>query len=67
MRSTRLACFLPLTLSIAAISPARLLADEPSVEGKYLSHPRQVTSGFKKAGEGYFSPDGGTIIYQAVP
>lgn len=38
-----------------------------SVEGKYLSNVRQVTSGFVKAGEGYFSPDGKTIVYQAVP
>jgi Tol biopolymer transport system component len=42
-------------------------AAEDSVEGKYLSNLRQVTSGFVKAGEGYFSPDGNTIIYQAVP
>ncbi len=27
---------------------------------------RQVTSGFLKAGEGYFSPDGKQIVYQAV-
>lgn len=38
-----------------------------SIEGKYLGNIRQVTSGFVKAGEGYFSPDGKTIIYQAVP
>jgi TolB protein len=38
-----------------------------SIEGQYLSNIRQVTSGFVKAGEGYFSPDGRTIIYQAVP
>ncbi len=38
-----------------------------SVEGKYLSHVRQVTSGFDRAGEGYFSPDEKTIIYQAIP
>lgn len=37
-----------------------------SVEGKYLSNVRQVTDGFEKAGEGYFSPDGKTIIYQAI-
>lgn len=49
-------------------------ADEPaasdkpaSIEGKYLSGVRQVTSGMVKAGEGYFSPDGETIVYQAVP
>jgi len=38
-----------------------------SIEGKYLSDVRQVTSGMVKAGEGYFSPDGKTIVYQAVP
>ena len=56
--------------SIAAtlllFSPA-LGEDAPSIEGKYLSNVRQVTSGMVKAGEGYFSPDGAAIIYQAVP
>ncbi|MGE0757593.1 MAG: biopolymer transporter Tol [Pirellulaceae bacterium] len=37
------------------------------VEQKFLGEVRQVTSGFEKAGEGYFSPDGRTIVYQAVP
>ena len=41
------------------------VADEP-IESKYLSNVRQVTHGFVKAGEGYFSPDVKTIIYQAV-
>src|SRR6185295_2991488 len=49
----------------------RVTAEEPavanSIESKTLSNIHQVTSGFVKAGEGYFSPDGGTIIYQAVP
>jgi TolB protein len=36
------------------------------LESKFLSNVRQVTDGFEKAGEGYFSPDGKTIIYQAV-
>src|SRR6476659_9606939 len=40
---------------------------EDSIEGKYLSNVRQVTKGMTKAGEGYFSPDGQTIVYQAVP
>lgn len=40
---------------------------EDSGEGKFLSNIKQVTSGMQKAGEGYFSPDGQTIIYQAVP
>ena len=41
-------------------------AEDKSVEGKFLSHVRQVTSGFAKAGEGYFSPDGTQIVYQAI-
>ena len=41
--------------------------EKPSIESRYLANIRQVTSGFVKAGEGYFSPDGRTIIYQAVP
>ena len=37
-----------------------------SIEPKFLSNIRQVTTGFEKAGEGYFSPDGKSIIYQAI-
>jgi len=40
--------------------------DEKSIEAKFLSNIRQVTDGFEKAGEGYFSPDGETIVYQAI-
>jgi TolB protein len=49
------------------------LADEifdHSLEQPALQNIRQVTfpaMGFSKAGEGYFSPDGKTIIFQAVP
>ncbi len=39
---------------------------EDSVEPRYLSNVRQVTSDFVKAGEGYFSPDQKSIIFQAV-
>jgi TolB protein len=34
-------------------------------ELKYLFNIRQVTTDFVRAGEGYFSPDGKTIIFQA--
>jgi Tol biopolymer transport system component len=43
------------------------LAADDSIESKYLSNIRQVTKGMTKAGEGYFSPDGKSIVYQAVP
>src|SRR6266480_600516 len=47
-------------------APAKDATADQSVEPKFLSHIRRVTFGFVKAGEGYFSPDGKTIIYQAV-
>lgn len=40
-------------------------AEWPAEEGKYLRNIRQLTSTFERAGEGYFSPDGKTIIFQA--
>lgn len=60
-------CALSLALALFAYSQAAAQSAAPSVEGKYLSNVRQVTSGFVKAGEGYFSPDGKQIVYQAVP
>ena len=54
-------------ITLATIHRGAAAGAEESIENKYLSEPRQVTSGFVKAGEGYFSPDGETIIYQAVP
>ncbi len=51
---------------IAAVLPVVALAQE-SVEPKCLTNIRQVTRGMVKAGEGYFSPDGRTIVYQAQP
>ena len=37
------------------------------LEARHLKNIRQVTSGLARAGEGYFSPDGQSIIFQAVP
>jgi TolB protein len=36
-------------------------------EDRYLSNVQQITDDFTKAGEGYFSPDGTQIVFQAVP
>ena len=36
------------------------------LESGYFKNVRQVTSSFVKAGEGYFSPDGTKIVYQAI-
>src|SRR5690348_11569962 len=46
-------------------------ADDPSLvtehELEFLANVRQVTFGLPRAGEGYFSPDGTMIVYQAYP
>ena len=39
--------------------------DWQTLEAKHLTNVRQVTSQFARAGEGYFSPDGASIIFQA--
>ena len=68
-----LATFLSTSAILAADSTAisaeqSAPAAAPS-ESQYLKNIRQLTSSddFAKAGEGYFSPDGKTIIFQGVP
>lgn len=51
---------------ISLIAFSGLAAADDSVESAYLANVRQVTHGFVKAGEGYFSPDARSIIYQAT-
>lgn len=53
-------------IMLAALVSQRATAAD-SVESKFLTNIRQVTTGTVKAGEGYFSPDGRTIVYQAQP
>jgi len=60
-----------LSATFLALLAVPAIAEDPttssSIESKYLNNLRQVTSGMVKAGEGYFSPDGKQIVYQAVP
>jgi TolB protein len=69
-RAPLVALFLCLPLDALAqpggVSPQKT-ASQTSIEGKFLKNMRQVTKGMVKAGEGYFSPDGATIVYQAQP
>ncbi len=53
-------------LALGMISPL-WANDQASIEPQYLSNIRQVTRCFPRAGEGYFSPDGEWIVYQAYP
>lgn len=57
-----------LTALVAAASVAGggACSGQEPLEHQFLSNVRQVTSGFARAGEGYFSPDGGTIVFQAI-
>src|SRR5262249_22282435 len=50
----------------AAGAPAMSPEDVARHEARHLKDIRQVTSGLARAGEGYFSPDGSAIIFQAV-
>jgi TolB protein len=53
--------WLVLVLSLLAAEPA----DWQKAEAVHLKNIRQVTRDFVRAGEGYFAPDGKTIIFQA--
>jgi TolB protein len=55
------ALLLPLLLA----APAQPGDDWKAAETKHLANIKQVTTGFVRAGEGYFSPDGTKIIFQA--
>src|SRR5262245_31964061 len=52
-------------LAFALLVQPPQTADWKEPESKHLANIKQVTSDFVRAGEGYFSPDGRTVIYQA--
>src|ERR1700675_1710648 len=54
--------YLALSLVLAGGDPAD---GWQKAEAKYLTNVKQLTSTFVRAGEGYFSPDGQLIIFQA--
>jgi TolB protein len=56
-------------LFVAAVlgQPPREVVTDAAKEAEFLGSPRQVTFGLPRAGEGYFSPDGQWIVYQAYP
>ncbi len=51
----------PETENATPLTPSEVAAGE----AKHLKNIRQVTTGFARAGEGYFRPDGKAIIFQA--
>ena len=48
-------------------APALSPEEVARLESVHLTNIRQVSYGLARAGEGYFSPDGRSIIFQAVP
>jgi Tol biopolymer transport system component len=50
---------------LACLALAADPADWEKAEAEHLANLKQVTRDFVRAGEGYFSPDGKTIIFQA--
>lgn len=55
---------LSLLLALLAAPPVET---DVAAEAKHLANQRQVTFGLPRAGEGYFSPKGDWIVYQAYP
>lgn len=55
-----------LVLSQRPMEPAQT-SEDAALEARHLQNIRQVTSGFARAGEGYFHPDGKQIVFQATP
>ncbi|QDT53394.1 translocation protein TolB [Caulifigura coniformis] len=55
------------TLGLLLVTAAAFAQDPSADEAKLLGGIRQVTRSFPRAGEGYFSPDGTQIVYQAYP
>lgn len=51
----------------AADAPPAADPDVDASEDQHLANIHQVTIGLPRAGEGYFSPDGEWIVYQAYP
>src|SRR5262249_34343992 len=52
-------------LATLALAAAQQPEDWKTAEAAHLTNITQVTDGFIRAGEGYFSPDGKKIIFQA--
>ncbi len=52
-------------MALAFTAAAEPDTDWAKAEEQYLKNIQQVTRDFVRAGEGYFAPDGKTVIYQA--
>lgn len=55
-----------LVMAVLGQPPREVVTDSPK-EAEHLGNLRQISFGLPRAGEGYFSPDGEWIVYQAYP
>src|SRR5262249_59883469 len=62
--SSRLTIVVALLLASAALWPTRQAAEE-NRERDFLSRIRRLTVEGKRAGEGYWSPDGKRLVFQS--
>ena len=61
-----LSSFLLLAALVAQRPTDAQSAEDAAKEAVHLRNIRQVTFGFARAGEGYFAPDGKSIVFQAA-
>ena len=61
------ALLLAVASSEAADKPAASKKSGAALEARHLGNIQRVTFGLPRAGEGYFSPDGKWVVYQAYP
>lgn len=54
-------------IALFLFSESFVFGQETENESKYLGEPRMIVNGLPRSGEGYFSPDGESIVYQAYP
>ena len=66
MKSKLLRQIIPTTVALLIAAPALWAAeDDTKNEARFLSRVRQLTFEGKRSGEGYFSADGKTLIFQS--
>jgi TolB protein len=63
----RKSCNLMLTAIAVTAVFGRTAAEDSPLERRFMGPPVQISIGMPRAGEGYFSPDGRRICYQAYP
>ena len=67
IRAITLIWLLVISIPMVAAEPKTGESATANQESKHLANIQRVTFGLPRAGEGYFSPDGTHVVYQAYP